>query len=416
MTSNHEDTLRRVLSEQAASVLPAADAWPKIHAGAQRRHRTKRWLQYGGATAGATAAIVTVILVANNRTAFAPEPVSTGQVALASTAAATASKPVVETHLSIAASALPPAALPLVPGRLGKNFAAVVQDRVGAQLVLVSKQDGTIAKWLTPLAGVGGVSAPTASPDGKYVYYLRHGKSCDAGVYRVPTSGGAGAKVVDLKQSIIAYALNGQGTRIAALRYEGCGTSAPATILVEYDVATGKQTRRLDLPAVAKTVPTAIAWHPSRPELAIVRSGQDGKQDSVSVIELPESSRSPVGDLAGLPPCFSGGVRHIGFSGDLLYVGADCVDRETASRHGRILVAQLTGASKITAELRVTTLPGQAIAGLYVDAASGGIVYATVRWGEESLDGPTSLHQQGPTGGGDIFKRPAPSLLLGLAW
>jgi len=65
MNSN-EDKLRRVLFEESATVVPSADAWPKIREGVDRRRRWRQWLQYGGATAGATAAIVAGVVLANS--------------------------------------------------------------------------------------------------------------------------------------------------------------------------------------------------------------------------------------------------------------------------------------------------------------------------------------------------------------
>lgn len=425
MTSNHEDRLRRVLSEQASSVLPAADAWPKIRAGAERKHRTKRWLQYAGATAGATAAIVTVVLIANNRTGRVPDGAASNPTTPTISAAVTT---------NVAASTEPPehttpsarmTALPVLPDRIGPDFfAAVMHDESGDNLVLANKSNGLPGPYLTSEKQPGAVSAPSATVDGSFVYYLRHGATCQSGVYRVDPKPGPDAlwakpaMVIDMNQSIIAYALNGDGTRIAALRYDNCGKSNVATALVEYDATSGEQLRVLEVRSVPRTILTGLAWRPGRDELALIRSGQDGVADRVDLVDVSVGTKAFLEAVpVTLDACKSGGLKHVAFSEDSLYAGVDCQDRENASKHGQIFRAYLDtdkGPEKIA-----STVDGQALVGLFVGPArSGAIVYSTARWGGEDLAGPTTVYRMDVDDGrtSQVFERPAAALLLGLAW
>jgi hypothetical protein len=188
MNSN-EDKLRRVLFEESATVVPSADAWPKIREGVDRRRRWRQWLQYGGATAGATAAIVAGVVLAGSDgpdqrdVAVSPTPsVSatldptpttersptaeptptvepTTPAASPSATATPSSVPTPSPTPSAAQSADPtpsadksPGGSDVATGRLGDAFAAAVSrggEGTAARLALLSKSDGRLVRNLT---------------------------------------------------------------------------------------------------------------------------------------------------------------------------------------------------------------------------------------------------------------------------
>ncbi|MEO6715081.1 MAG: hypothetical protein ABIM89_16865, partial [Mycobacteriales bacterium] len=400
MTGN-EDKLRRVLFEEANGVLPAADAWPRLRAGVDRRRKWRQLLQYGGATAGATAAIVAGVLLtsgegsspiddpattATNDAASSPDAVtetdtppptgSASDIAVTSTA--------LPTGTPTADKFQPPPIRSINAGRLGPNFAAIVHIDGGTRVALISKQDGSTVRFLTEDRGLGDVTDVAASPDGAYVYYIGHGGQCAAGVYRVPSAGGGSEVVIHPTSVVMAFALNGDGTRIAALRAGGC-RGGVTDVLDEYDASSGKRLRQIaDIPH--PTYVPALAWHPERNEIAFVRSVTDAGNYQVDVLDLSAATAEKT-ESHELPPCF-GGFGQLALTGDALFSAQSCGNAEEI-RGGRIVrVDRVTRKVEI-----VTSTPvDESVAGLYVEPGGNTLVYSAVRWGEEDLSGPTKLY------------------------
>ncbi|MEO6714830.1 MAG: hypothetical protein ABIM89_15585, partial [Mycobacteriales bacterium] len=271
-------------------------------------------------------------------------------------------------------------------GRLGANFVAVFEADESRQLGLFAKATGKLVNDLGVTVGPGDVQ-PQATPDGAYIYFLHHsGDACESGLYRVPTAGGGAERLVDPQQQVEAFALNGDGTRVIAVRQNDCGTPKAKRVLTEYDAATGDVVADHAITAAADTAVTALAWHPAKDLIAAVRTGR-GATYSVETFELSAGGTTKPAPVQELPNCL-GRIRIVRFATDALYIARDCMNPENAEKAGNISRDPLAEGPLLTE----TTDPGTAVAGMYVDAATENLVFATVRWLEEDDEGPTTVY------------------------
>lgn len=292
------------------------------------------------------------------------------------------------------------------------EFAAVSVSGETQVLGLFNKASGaSVYDRVVAVGGGLGEPAPLAAPTGDMVY-LESTDVCDSGLYRLAGRGGDAQPLIDPREAVQAFALNGTGSRIAVIRYAECGTQS-AAIVVEYDAASGAEVRQWKLEGIERAVPTRIAWHPADRTVAIVRDSPSGTPDRVDLYELVNGQLTNPRLVTGLPACINGGLAHVRFAADALFIGQDCLDPETAAKRGYIHRVEIDGTKPAVTTVATTPI-GTAIAGLDT-TDDGTIVYTTVRWLEQDYEGPTTAYL---ISAGEKPRKlwESKDRLLGLAW